>query len=112
MYSIKKSRVDDTNEYRKFWGDLFERHNVQVFMNGHDHHYHHALKNNVHYITSAGGDAPLYDFDSPQPETLKSSKVEHFVNVEVKETEAVLHVIDINGNEIDTIKVNRRNLEQ
>ena len=64
----------------EFWGDIFERHNVQVFMNGHDHHYHHALKNNVHYITSAGGGAPLYNFDSPQPETVKSSKVEHFVN--------------------------------
>jgi hypothetical protein len=42
---------------------------------------------------------------------VKSSKVEHFVNVEVGETEAVLHVIDINGNEIDKINVKRRNLE-
>jgi hypothetical protein len=111
LYSIMKNRVAESKENREFWGDIFERYGVQIFLNGHDHHYHHALKNNVHYITSAGGGAPLYDFDSPQPETVKSSKVEHFVNIEVNETEAVLHVIDINGNEIDTIKVNRRNLE-
>jgi len=111
LYSIMKNRVEEAELARKFWGDIFERHNVQVFMNGHDHHYHHALKNNVHYITSAGGGAPLYDFDSPQPETVKSSKVEHFVNVEVNGNEATLHVIDINGNEIDNIKVKRRNLE-
>ena len=112
LYSIMKNRVEEAEIAREFWGDIFERHNVQVFLNGHDHHYHHALKNNVHYITSAGGGAPLYDFDAIQPETIKYSKIEHFVNVEVKETEAVLHVIDINGNEIDTIIVNRRNLEQ
>jgi 3',5'-cyclic AMP phosphodiesterase CpdA len=111
LYSIMKNRVEEAELARKFWGDIFERHNVQVFMNGHDHHYHHALKNNVHYITSAGGGAPLYNFDSPQPETVKSSKIEHFVNVEVNGNEAILHVIDINGNEIDNIKVKRRNME-
>ena len=109
LYSIMKNRVEEAELARAFWGDIFQRHGVQVFLNGHDHHYHHALKNNVHYITSAGGGAPLYDFDAIQPETVKSSKIEHFVNVEVKETMAVLHVIDINGNEIDTIIVNRRN---
>ena len=39
LFSIKKSRVEDTNKLREFWGDIFERHNVQAFINGHDHHY-------------------------------------------------------------------------
>ncbi len=108
MYSIKKSRVDDTNEYRKFWGDFFERHNVQVFMNGHDHHYHHAIKNGVHYITTAGGGAGLYETDAPQPETVTYNKIEHFVYIDINENDAVLNVIDIEGNEIDKITVNRR----
>ena len=108
MYSIKKSRVEDTNEYRKFWGDLFERHNVQVFMNGHDHHYHHAMKNGVHYITTAGGGAGLYETDSPQPETVKFSKIEHFVSIDINKDDAILNVIDIDGNKIDKITVVRR----
>jgi len=108
MYSIKKTRVDDTNKYRKFWGDFFERHNVQVFMNGHDHHYHHAMKNGVHYITTAGGGAGLYDADTPQPETVKYNKIEHYVYIDVNTDTAVLNVIDINGNQIDKITVDKR----
>lgn len=108
MYSIKKTRVEDTNNYRKFWGDFFERHNVQVFMNGHDHHYHHALKNGVHYITTAGGGAGLYEGDTLQPETVKYELIEHFVYIDVNNDTAVLNVIDINGNQIDKITVDRR----
>ncbi len=108
LYGVKKSRLEEVKQTREFWGDIFDRHGVQVFMNGHDHHYHHAMKNNVHYITTAGGGAGLYEVDSPQPETVKYNKIEHYVNVEVNTSDAVLHVIDINGKEIDNIKVVRR----
>lgn len=81
---------------------------MQVFLNGHDHHYHRAVKDNVHFITSAGGGAPLYKFDAIQPETVKYKKIEHFVNVEINGDNAVLHVIDINGTEFDTVVVKRR----
>ena len=108
LYSVMKNRVEESMMARKFWGDIFERHGVQVFINGHDHHYHHAIDNNVHFITAAGAGAPLYDIDAPQPETIKYKKIEHFVNIEVNENNAILHVIDIDGNEFDTIEINRR----
>ena len=108
LYSIMKSREEETKLRRKFWGDIFERHGVQVFLNGHDHHYHHAIDNNVHFITSAGGGAPLYGIDAIQPETVKYKKIEHYVNVEISKEHAVLHVIDIDGEEFDTIKIARR----
>jgi len=108
LYSIMKTRVEEAEMNRKFWGDIFSRNGVQVFLNGHDHHYHRAVKDNVQYITSAGGGAPLYTFDAIQPETVKYKKIEHFVNVEIKEDTAILRVIDIDGNEFDTIVVKRR----
>ncbi len=108
LYSIMKNRVEEAEIARKFWGDIFSRNGVQVFLNGHDHHYHRAVKDNVHFITSAGGGAPLYKFDAIQPETVKYKKIEHFVNVEINEDNAVLHVIDINGTEFDTVVVKRR----
>ena len=111
LYSIKKSRVEESLKNRAFWGDIFSRHGVQVFINGHDHHYHHAIDNDVHFITSAGAGAPLYDIDAPQPETIKYKKIEHFLNIEVKEDNAVIHVIDIDGNEFDTIDIKRRKTE-
>lgn len=111
LYSVKKSRVEESKKVRAFWGDIFSRYGVQVFLNGHDHHYHHAFDKGVHFITSAGAGAPLYDIDAVQPETLNYKKIEHFINVEVEQDEAVLHVFDIEGNEFDTIKVERRTIK-
>ncbi len=111
MYSIKKSRVEETNKYRKQLGDFFEKHHIQVFINGHDHHYHHAFKNGVHFITTAGGGAGLYETDMPQPETVKYKKIEHFLSINVNKNDAVIHVIDINGNEFDKITVKNRKLK-
>lgn len=108
LYSVKKSRVEESKMVRKFWGTIFKKYGVQTFINGHDHHYHHAMDKGVHFITSAGAGAPLYDIDAVQPETVNYKKIEHFMNIEVKQDEAVLHVIDIDGNEFDTIKVKRR----
>ena len=108
LYSVKKSRVAESKLAREFWGDIFARHGVQVFLNGHDHHYHHAIDNGVHFITAAGAGAPLYKVDAPQPETVNYKEIEHFVNVEVNKDAAILHVIDIDGNEFDTIEVKRR----
>ncbi|HDZ06718.1 hypothetical protein LCGC14_0292880 [marine sediment metagenome] len=108
LYSVKKSRVEESKMVREFWGDIFKRHGVQTFINGHDHHYHHALDNGIHFITSAGAGAPLYDIDAVQPETVSYKKIEHFMNIEVNEKKAILHVIDIDGNEFDTIEVKRR----
>lgn len=112
LYSVKKSRVEESKMYRAFWGDIFARHGVQVFLNGHDHHYHHAIDNGVHFITAAGAGAPLYKVDAPQPETVSFKEIEHFINVQVNETTAILHVIDINGTEFDTIVVERRSTDK
>ncbi|MCK5346019.1 MAG: metallophosphoesterase, partial [Candidatus Heimdallarchaeota archaeon] len=109
LFSIKKSRVEDAKMRRAFWGDIFERHGVQVILNGHDHHYHHAINGGTHFITTAGGGAGLYETDSPQPETVKFSKIEHFITVDVGLKEAKLTVIDINGEIIDEITVSKRN---
>ena len=96
LFSVKKSRVDDAKIRRAFWGDIFERHGVQVVMNGHDHHYHHAFSRGTHYITTAGGGAALYDATAIQPETIKVAKIEHFVVVDVGLKKAKLTAIDIN----------------
>ncbi len=108
LFSVKKSRVADAELRRKFWGDIFERHGVQVVMNGHDHHYHHALRGGTHYITTAGGGAGLYEPDTPQPETQKIAKIEHLVSVEVGLEKSVLTAIDIDGNIIEKIELQRR----
>jgi len=107
-YSIKRSRVAEAEKRRAFWGDIFERHNVTAVLNGHDHYYHHAEHGGTHYIVTAGGGAPLYDTDAIQPETVKYKKIEHFMRVDVGEKSANMKAIDINGDIIEEIKVDRR----
>ena len=108
LFIVKKSRVDDAKIRRAFWGDIFERHGVQVILNGHDHHYHHAFRGGTHYITTAGGGASLYDTDALQPETIKVAKIEHFVIVDVGLKKAKLTAIDINEKIIEEIEISKR----
>jgi len=108
LYSVKASRVEDAELRRKFWGDVFERHQVQVVFSGHDHHYHRAVKGGTHYVTTAGGGAGLYDTDAIQPESVKWEKTHHYMTVDVGRTEATLKAIDLDGNLIETFTVERR----
>ncbi len=108
LISIKKSRLEGAKLRREFWGDIFKRYGVQVILNGHDHHYHHAYSEGTHYVTTAGGGAGLYETDAPQPETVIFKKIEHFVSVEVGLETATLKAIDINGEIIDSFTVSKR----
>ena len=108
FYSIKASRVEDAELRRAFWGDIFERHRVTAVLNGHDHYYHHAEHGGTHYIVTAGGGAPLYETDSIQPETVTYKKIEHFMRIDVAPEQTTMKAIDINGDLIEEINVNRR----
>ncbi len=107
-YSIKSSRVEDAELRREFWGDIFERHNVNAVLNGHDHYYHHAEHGGTHYIVTAGGGAPLYDTDAIQPETVKYKKIEHFMRIDVGSENTTMKAIDINGEIIEEIVTGKR----
>ena len=111
LFSVKKSRVEETKMRRAFWGDIFEHNNVQAVFNGHDHHYHHALSGETHYITTAGGGAGLYEIDAMQPETVTAKQIEHYLIVEVDKKEAKISAIDIHGKIIEDIIVQKRSGE-
>jgi len=108
LYSAMGNRLEDARLRREFWGDLFERHGVQVVLNGHDHHYHHAAHGGTHYIVTGGGGANLYAADAPQPETIKTVRTEHYIRIEVGTDEATLTAIDMDGRTIDVVTVAKR----
>ncbi len=107
-YSIKASRVAEAARRRAYWGDIFERHHVQVVLNGHDHYYEHAFHGGTHYIVTAGGGAPLYNTDAIQPETIKYKKIEHYMRIDVGPEKAVLKAIQPDGTVLDEFSVNKR----
>jgi len=81
---------------------MLEKYHVTAGLFGHDHNYQHYLQNGIHYITSGGGGAPLYDVDKPPVGiTQKVAKVENFVAVHVEGKSAHVKVIAIDGQVID-----------
>ena len=108
FYSIKKSRVEEAEMRRAYWGDIFERHGVTAVINGHDHYYHHAEHGGTHYITSAGGGAPLYDTNAIQPETVNYKKIEHYMRIDVGKKEVVMKAIQLDGEVIEKIVAKKR----
>ncbi|OHB77903.1 MAG: hypothetical protein A2W31_01925, partial [Planctomycetes bacterium RBG_16_64_10] len=108
LISVKRSRVEDAKLRRAFWDGLLEKHRVSVIFAGHDHHYHRAVVDQTHHITTAGGGAGLYDPDTPAPETVLAKKVHHFCRVEVGLTEVRIRAIEIGGALIEEVVVPRR----
>ena len=86
---------------------MFEKYKVTAGFFGHDHNYQHYLKNGVHYFTTGGGGAPLYDVDTP-PEgiTKKVSRTENFVVVSVKGKTARVEAFKPDGQILDTAELN------
>lgn len=108
MMSVMSKRQTEANRQNELWGDIFERHGVQVVLQGHDHHYHHAIRGGTHYVTSGGGGAPLYEIDALQPETVKAVRIEHYVVVDIGKDVAKITATDIEGDEIDQFEIARR----
>ncbi len=69
FYSILKDRpdrVDQAESLRSVFHELFNESGVDIVFSGHNHYYHRTVRDEIQYITVAGGGAPLYDCDTVQ----------------------------------------------
>jgi len=110
LYSAMAKRQALAQEVRERFGTLLEKYRVSAVFSGHDHHYHRAVAGGVQFVTAAGGGAPLYEIDSPRPETVKSAKIHHYVSVEAGPERAVARVTDIDGQMVDRFQMRPRAL--
>ena len=100
-FTAVASRQGD-NPHMRALTPLFETYHVTAGLFGHDHNYQHYLQNGIHYLTSGGGGAPLYDVDKPPVGiTQKVVSVENWVSVHVDGKTAHVRVFSINGDVID-----------
>jgi hypothetical protein len=87
-------------------GPLLEKYHVSAGFFGHDHNYQHYLKNGIHYVTTGGGGAPLYDVDTPPAGiTQKVASIENFVTVSVNKDIAHVKAIAIDGKTLDEFDI-------
>ena len=85
---------------------MFEEFKVTAAFFGHDHNYQHYLKNGIHYFTTGGGGAPLYDVDVPPPGvTQKVERTENFVVVKVDGGKAHVEAWKPTGEIIDIAEI-------
>jgi hypothetical protein len=92
---------------RDLLAPIAERHGVQLVLAGHDHDYERMIpQNDVAYVVTGGGGRGTRNVGASSF-TAFSAEVIHFVYLEVGVDELVLHAIDGNGTEFDSMVVSR-----
>jgi acid phosphatase type 7 len=90
---------------RKKLAPIVEKHGVQLVLAGHDHDYERIKpQNGVHYVVTGGGGRGTFTVGSSSF-TAFSEQVIHFVLAEVLSDRLVLHAIDANGVQFDSVVI-------
>lgn len=90
---------------------LFEQYGVDLVFNGHDHYYCHSFKNNIHYVVTGGGGAPLYDpYENGDREwIIYAESTYHFIQVSVDNGYCTVRAIRADGTEIENFTISVEN---
>lgn len=119
IYRLKEPRIlimhhplFTTGKYAKQAGTLrselvplLEEYRVTMVFSGHDHHYERSFYNNIYYIVTAGGGAPLYGQTTKSRYSQKFLKAYHFCVLSLNGSEINLKVYDIDSRLIDEFVV-------
>ncbi len=80
------------------WIDAFERYGVDIVFNGHDHHYERSLNNDVWYIVTGGGGAPLRGVNQkPNPYQVYAETNLHFCKLKIDGAQLTFEMIRADG---------------
>jgi hypothetical protein len=84
---------------------LFEKYGVVAVFSGDDHNYQRALRNNIYYVITGGGGAPLHSKVSADPENQKYNQkfaaVNNFCTLSIAGNQISVKAYDIDLNLID-----------
>jgi hypothetical protein len=92
---------------RKLLAPILERHHVQLALAGHDHDYERMIPQyGVEYVVTGGGGRGTYSVGKSSF-TAFSESVIHYSYLEIGMDELVLHAIDAEGTEFDSVVIPR-----
>jgi 3',5'-cyclic AMP phosphodiesterase CpdA len=87
---------------------IYEQYGVKLVLSGHLHGYQHHLKNNIHYVISAGGGGKLYDVSLPlEGSTMRLCKSYNFMDCRVDGDVMTITVYDPDGNSLDAFEISK-----
>jgi hypothetical protein len=95
-----------TYPIRFIWSPIFSYFNVDIVFNGHDHCYERGRVNNVNYIVSGGGGAPLYKVNEKWW-TIYSEKTFHYCLINVDQFSLTIEIKKPDGFIIDTFSIEK-----
>jgi tartrate-resistant acid phosphatase type 5 len=105
------SNHDSTPEVDRRWVPLFERHQVALVLNGHDHNYQRFVSGaGVTYVVTGGGGKGLYRLDACQdgePRRVAMAMRHHFTAVEVRARSLTLTAVADDGGVLDRAVIRR-----
>jgi len=67
MYSVRAERPDrwaQAESLRDTFQDVFIEYGVDLVFNGHDHQYYRTVRDEIYYVVTGGGGAPLYQIET------------------------------------------------
>jgi len=94
----------DTQGVKDHLVPLFEQYGVDMVFSGHDHHYERSFKDDVHYIVTGGGGAPLRDINvKPNPYQIYAESTFHHcvIDVDVDNSELIFEARYNDGTVLD-----------
>jgi hypothetical protein len=91
--------------FRSILVPVFAQYGVDIVFNGHDHDYERSHCDDIHYIVTGGGGAPLRDQASYYPCSQLFIKQFHFCKLSVLPEAMFIRVIDDVGETIDEFSV-------
>jgi hypothetical protein len=92
---------------RKAFAKIFTDHHVDLVLTGHEHQYERFRVGGVNYVVSGGGGGQLTKFYG-KSRSLKQATVHHYLAFEVTAKALTMKAIDINGREIETLKLSKK----
>lgn len=94
-------------DVRNAWCPLFEQYDVDIVFAGHDHDYERTIPiNEVVYIVTGGGGAPLRHVDSSSW-TAYSESTYQFCHIEIENRNLILRAIKPDGTVFDSLFISK-----
>jgi len=90
---------------RKHLVPLFEKYSVSVVFNGHVHCYERAFSNNIYYITTGGGGAPLHSKAHDIPESQIFIHNYNYCTLKIYNKNLEIQALDTNMRVIDEVHI-------
>jgi Icc-related predicted phosphoesterase len=84
---------------------LFERYQVDLVLNGHNHNYQRSIVNGITYIVTGGAGGELNYIESPDPDTEAYYNGHHLVQFAVEGDTLTGRALTVDGGVVDTFQL-------